>query len=441
MASMGSGLVGLAPEVVHKVALSGWLTFSEVAALSQTCKRMASILVWDEYGRDIHYALKGVMENVKAERWRSAQFAVRRRWFVGEEEEGETLWRKVVEAVVGREMDDLAGWEGVVVAALSLPGVRGWEKEWTFMYMEIEDDDDDMMLTTSLLHVAAELGSVRVVDYVVERGGDLDRVNDLGDTPLLVACEMGYLGVVKRLVEGGANVEVTGERGKNVVHAACSSGNVELVRYVLGLGVFAGDVEDSEGQTPLIYACQYECLDVAKVLVEEVGVAVDVEGKNSRGPLFWACGGEDIGLVRFLVNAGVGSGAGKDEGVWVEAMVMAASGGYVDTVRELMRLGVGVDGVDEHGETALGAASRGGRVDVVRVLLGEGGADVNKIVEGGRTALVCACTSGHCEVVRVLLEAGADVGIVDGVNGMGPLELARMVGLGGVVALLEEWGA
>ncbi len=78
----GVGLVEMAPELVHKVALSGWLTFEDVTALSQTCRRMKNIFVDDAYGRDIHYALKGVLENVRAKRWRSARFAVRRKWFV-----------------------------------------------------------------------------------------------------------------------------------------------------------------------------------------------------------------------------------------------------------------------------------------------------------------------------------------------------------------------
>ena len=39
----GVWLVELATEVMHKVALSGWLEFEDVEALSKTCKRMKNI--------------------------------------------------------------------------------------------------------------------------------------------------------------------------------------------------------------------------------------------------------------------------------------------------------------------------------------------------------------------------------------------------------------
>ena len=79
--SMEHGLVTLAPELVHKVALSGWLSVGEVVV------GWPSILVWDGYGRDLHMALQGVVENVKRRRWRSVKYAVNRRWYLFGEEE------------------------------------------------------------------------------------------------------------------------------------------------------------------------------------------------------------------------------------------------------------------------------------------------------------------------------------------------------------------
>merc|ERR1711991_943411 len=115
---MEMGLVGMATEVLHKVALSGWLEFVDV-----------------DYGRDIHYALNGVMYNVRGKRWRSARFAVRRKWFVEGVEE-ESVWREVASVVVGawkielENEEELGGWEDVMLATLSLPRASGWEEVW-----------------------------------------------------------------------------------------------------------------------------------------------------------------------------------------------------------------------------------------------------------------------------------------------------------------------
>ena len=97
-------LVELATELVHKVALSGWLEFEDVKALAMTCKRMKSIFVDDDYGRDIHYALKGVVENVRGKRWRSARFAVKRKWFVDWREKEESVWREVAKTVLAERL-------------------------------------------------------------------------------------------------------------------------------------------------------------------------------------------------------------------------------------------------------------------------------------------------------------------------------------------------
>ncbi len=181
-------------------------------------------------------------------------------------------------------------------------------------------------------------------------------------------------------------------------------------------------------------------LDLATVLVEEAGAKVNLDGNALHGPLFWACSSGNAGLVRMLVEAGAGSGAGKKGGVWVEGLGAAVEEGHVDVVRELLGLGVAVDGVDESGETALVRASRYGRADVVRVLVVEGGADVNKAGMEGKTPLIWACRNGEVDVVQVLLELGADVGIVDD-GGRTALEVAREAGYDDVVQLFEGEGS
>ena len=440
--SVGVGLVEMAPELIHKVALSGYLTFSEVNALSQTCRRMKSIIVDDDYGRDIHYALKGVMENVKGKRWKAAEYAMSRRWYEGGEE---TLWREVAEVVVGGGVEkiqlaseeDLTGWENVLLAGLALPGASGGLGMWGHMRY-------GWLNKTSVLHLAAWLGGERVVDWVVEQSGDLERKNERALTPLFVACRAGRLGVVKRLVEAGADMMTMGEFEMSLAHGASQSGNVVLLRYVLELGVLDVEEVDSLGRTPLVVACECGYFDVVKMLVEEWSVGVDVkdeEGRNvARGPLSCACGGGNLEMVRLLVDAGSGSDVGKDEegGVWVEGLVGAAKGGHVDVVVELIGMGVAVDAVDGADTTALCRASWNGHVDVVRVLL-EAGADVNKAAFMERTALHWACMGRKEEVVSVLLEAGADVGVVN-CDGHKPVDVAKRNRWRKGVRVLKAWG-
>ena len=297
-------LAELPPELIHKIALTGYLTPPQVAALSQTCHQMASILVWDEYGNNIHHALNGVLPNVKAQRWKAAQYAAHRGWFVDDREDGEGVWKEVAKAVVGHEKidldadDNLTGWEDVMITSLSLPAARGWRESWKYM-------DCGCWFKTSILHIAAHRGSERVVDWVAERGGNLEVRNQWRETPLFVASKAGRLGMVRKLVDAGADLMTRSTVSECVLHAACQSGRVDLLRYLLGLGLLDVDEEDEKGGTPLGDACYRGNLDVVTLLVEEGGADVNKADGEGRTPLFGACwkGWEDI--VRYLLQVGV----------------------------------------------------------------------------------------------------------------------------------------
>jgi len=66
-----------------------------------------------------------------------------------------------------------------------------------------------------------------------------------------------------------------------------------------------------------------------------------------------------------------------------------------------------VNSTDEHGRTALFFACANGHLDVVKILVNEFNADIEKTTKTDEsTALHWACLNGHSEVVKLLLEKG-----------------------------------
>eukprot|EP00964_Phaeocystis_antarctica_P156405 scaffold126035_cov36-Phaeocystis_antarctica.AAC.1 len=63
------------------------------------------------------------------------------------------------------------------------------------------------------------------------------------------------------------------------------------------------------------------------------------------------------------------------------------------------------------GDTALLAASRAGKTELVKQLLDDGAAIDEKSVQGGYTSLVLATFMGHTKVVELLLDMGASVNV------------------------------
>jgi ankyrin repeat protein len=119
----------------------------------------------------------------------------------------------------------------------------------------------------------------------------------------------------------------------------------------------------------------------------------------------------------------------------------AAFFGFLDVVEKLIR---------EHPEqlssrggkcgTALHAASRMNRLDIVQSLLRHG-VDVNTPGGWGRTPLLFASVWGHLEVVRWLLEHGADVSASDKDDDWTSLHLAARYGKFEIVRTLLKYNA
>ena len=93
---------------------------------------------------------------------------------------------------------------------------------------------------------------------------------------------------------------------------------------------------------------------------------------------------------------------GREKG----AIHLAASGGHLDVVEELIRAGSTLDDVDKFGRSPLMWAVACGYVEIVRLLL-QAGASV--ATQGKRHALHEACKRGFHELAQLLIDAGAPV--------------------------------
>jgi ankyrin repeat protein len=123
-------------------------------------------------------------------------------------------------------------------------------------------------------------------------------------------------------------------------------------------------------------------------------------------------------------------------------IVAAVLSGCIDTVQCLIDLRADLDAVAwQFRGSAIQAASRGGYVDIVRLLI-KAGAKVNHQSSFDSCALSLASGEGHETIVRLLLDAGADVdGKPRGGYWMTPIAIASFGGHTEIVRMLIEAGA
>ena len=191
-------------------------------------------------------------------------------------------------------------------------------------------EDVVRLLLTSRADVAEPLGfcctqgRVEVLKLLLEVNSDIDRCNDVGETPLWQACEHGHveaarlllqsgagrlpathrcrrllanhsfrLDLERLLLEAGGNTDWNNHLGELLLWLACGSGRVDLVRLLLQANADVGWCNHL-GDTPLRLACELGHVEVERLLQDASGtyvatanmaVAASVDGVASHKKL------------------------------------------------------------------------------------------------------------------------------------------------------------
>lgn len=105
-------------------------------------------------------------------------------------------------------------------------------------------------------------------------------------------------------------------------------------------------------------------------------------------------------------------------------LMSASKDDDVETVTQLLALGLSPDSVNGIGQTSLHVAAIWGNLAVARVLL-DAGASVNVVNQFGATPLHFAAQNKRVEMAKLLLKRGADTQAQGGTNGSRPYEMAE----------------
>ena len=191
-------------------------------------------------------------------------------------------------------VDDYLGSEGLLVSASQ--GLV--ESAAFFLKMGLDVNIGPFNDITALMD-ACESGTFEMVKYLVERGADIDAVDDdeLGMNALMIACRDGSFKMVKYLVDNGADIEILNNEGWNAVMFACEKGNFEMVKYLLEKGADIHTVNVKE-ENALMYACKYGTFKIAKYLVEK-GADIHAVNVNQENALMYACQNGTTEIVRY----------------------------------------------------------------------------------------------------------------------------------------------
>uniref|UniRef100_A0A8C4HR59 E3 ubiquitin-protein ligase HACE1 n=1 Tax=Dicentrarchus labrax TaxID=13489 RepID=A0A8C4HR59_DICLA len=186
----------------------------------------------------------------------------------------------------------------------------------------------------SLLHIAANCGSVECLVLLLKRGANPNYQDISGCTPLHLAARNGY-GQKKcmgKLLEYNADVNICNNEGLTAIHWLAVNGRTELL-HDLVQHVTNVDVEDAMGQTALHVACQNGHKTTVLCLLDS---GADINRPNVSGatPLYFACSHGQRDTAQILLSRGAKYLADKNG---ITPMDLCVQGGYGETCEILIQ--------------------------------------------------------------------------------------------------------
>lgn len=184
----------------------------------------------------------------------------------------------------------------------------------------------------SLLHIAANCGSVECLVLLLKRGANPNYQDISGCTPLHLAARNGQKKCMGKLLEYNADVNICNNEGLTAIHWLAVNGRTELL-HDLVQHVSNVDVEDAMGQTALHVACQNGHKTTVLCLLDS---GADINRPNVSGatPLYFACSHGQRDTAQILLSRGAKYVADKNG---VTPLDLCVQGGYGETCEILIQ--------------------------------------------------------------------------------------------------------
>jgi ankyrin repeat protein len=280
---------------------------------------------------------------------------------------------------------------------------------------------------------AVQQGQLAVVEELVRAGADVNAGSKTGFTPLMFAAQHGEIGdagdvdAARILVSAGAQVNAV-EPNSKLTALIVASGMVhtKVVELLLDNGADPNRVEAigytalawivRDGTYGIDYANKDKVVDIVKLLLKH-GADPNFRMMNPKSttstdisltgatPLVLAAETNNTAAVKALMEGGADPKATTVQGT--NAVMMAAGAA------------VSVQHMRNPEERAMA-------IDTVKLLIEQGGVDVNAVGQYGWTALHAATYQGMTDVMSYLISKGADVNQMD-VFGQTPLSISLAV--------------
>jgi ankyrin repeat domain-containing protein 50 len=278
---------------------------------------------------------------------------------------------------------------------------------------------------------ACIVGNLEIARVLLKKtdSSQLNQRDGNGRTPLSLAVGSGHIDITKLLLaREDIDVNMDDRSGATPLLWAVGSnpGENDLMLLTCLVSDPRVDVSrrDRHGRTVLSWAAEKGSLDAINILINSQRPDVELllhdagDTIERRSPLSYAAFYGHVDVVEALCKTGkIDIQLASVDKQGQNVFVLAADKNFPEVIKILVDFyPEGVDFPEEGGRTPLSCAMWGspGNAETVRTLLRTGLVNVNRRAENGRTPLFFAAASGRADLIRILVEeGGADLDIPD----------------------------
>lgn len=233
----------------------------------------------------------------------------------------------------------------------------------------------------SPLFYASLWGITETMQFLIDKGEDINHIGGLYGSPLGAAAAHGHQDAVTLLIEKHANVNIVGGLYGTAVQTAAAQGKAKILEILL----------EKKAEVNLIGDRSHACRSPASALV----LASKIANKKKCES-----------VIRLLADAGADLNATDAEGG--TALHAAASGGSMNVLKLLVDKNARLDIQDDDGSTPLLLALLQTRYDVAEYLI-ENGADLNMKDAYGVAPIHAAILQTQPKLLETLLCHKVDI--------------------------------
>ncbi|KDO22637.1 TKL protein kinase [Saprolegnia parasitica CBS 223.65] len=264
------------------------------------------------------------------------------------------------------------------------------------------------------LHYAAYNGQLDVVRLLLEKGAKLEPCDVIGYAPLHRAAHGNQPAMAYLLLEHGAKMDAKNRDGHTPLQVAAARGLNDPIAQLLR---HYPRIQDED---QLFDALREKRIPDATRILQNNFFHVNLRDSSETPLLHLVVATQDLSLLQaFLAASSVllqkpNLQIDAKDATGRTALAVAITCGTAEAAQTLYEAGASLDLVDTKGETAWHMAAAKGHMSILAMLLqetkDENGIDVTN--HNGESPLFVAATSGHADVVQCLLRANASPHVI-----------------------------